>query len=273
MEDPKVILIIDDEADLVAMLKGILKRKGYCVLTAYNGKEGLQKIAETKPHLIILDINMPQMDGASFYANIYDHFHRKVKYPVLVLTARANLGELFAKLDVDGFMTKPFEIDAFTKEVEIIMAKHYGMPADQAALEIQEKRKDKKKQKKVLVIEDDQETFNKIVLAFANRGYELAASKNGVEGLEHAMINPPDMILIKLGLPDLPGDVVALKLKRMPKTMDVPLILYRPYDDRAVESVEKALCGKMGIDQLIESNDPQILLKETERIWREKDKE
>lgn len=271
MEDPKVILLIDDEVDIVTMLKGVLKRKGYCVLTAYNGKEGLQKLAETKPHLIILDINMPQMDGASFYEQIYDRFHRRVKYPVLVLTARANLGELFAKLDVDGFMTKPFEIDALTKEVEIIMAKHYGRPEGAAALEIKEKNKDKKKQKKVLVIEDDQEAFNKIVLAFANQGYELGASKNGVEGVEHAMANPPDMVLIKLGLPDLPGDVVALLLKRMPKTMDVPLVLYRPYNAKAVESVEKSLCEKIGIDHLIESDDPQILLKVAEKMWREKD--
>lgn len=267
MEDPKVILIIDDEVDIVMMLQGLLKRKGYCVLIAHNGKEGLQKIAETKPHLIILDINMPEMDGASFYEHIYDHANKRAQYPVLVLTARANLGELFAKLDVDGFMTKPFEIDAFLREVEIIIKKRYGMC--ESASEAKRDLPKKIKPSKVLVIEDDQEAFNKIVLTFANRGYDLSASKTGMEGLEHAMLSLPDIILIKLGLPDLAGDIVALKLKRMPKTMDIPLILYRPYNVRGETSVEEALCEKTGIDRLIDSDDPVVLLKEVERKWRE----
>ena len=51
-----------------------------------------------------------------------------------------------------------------------------------------------------------------------------------IEGLEHAMSSLPDMILIKLALPDLPGDVVALKLKRMARVKDVLRILYQPCD-------------------------------------------
>jgi DNA-binding response OmpR family regulator len=269
MEDPKVILIIDDEVDIVTMLKGLLKSRGYCVLTAHNGKEGLQRIAETKPHLIILDINMPEMDGASFYEHIYDRVNKKVKYPVLVLTARTQLGELFVKLDIDGFMSKPFELDIFMREIEIIMKKRYGMLSETAPGKKDDLLK-KKSPQNLLVIEDDQEAFNKIVLAFANCGYTLSVSRTGVAGLERAMMNPPDMILIKLGLPDLSGDIVALKLKRMPKTMDIPLILYRPYNVRGEYSVESSLCEKAGIDRLIESDDPQVLLKELERKWREK---
>jgi len=273
MEDPKVILIIDDEVDIVTMLQGLLKRNGYCVLTAYNGKEGLQKIAETKPHLIILDINMPEMDGASFYEQIYDKVNKKAKYPVLVLTARAHLGALFAKLDVDGFMSKPFELDAFMKEVEIIMTKRYGNPAARAALGIRQKQKDKKKARKVLVIEDDPEIFGKIVVEFTNRGYDLAGSRNGVDGLDHAMMDPPDMVLIKLGLPDLTGDVVALKLKRLPKTMDIPLLVYQPYNVRVDEAVEKVLCEKAGIEMIVDSNDSVALLKEAERVWEKIDRD
>ena len=273
MEDPKVILLIDDEVDIVTMLKGLLTSRGYCVLTAYNGKEGLQKIDETKPHLIVLDINMPEMDGASFYEHIYDRVNKKAKYPVLVLTARSNLGALFAKLDVDGFMSKPFELEAFIKEVEIIMAKRYGKPDDAAFSRMQQKQKNKKKPRKVLVIEDDPEVFGKIVVEFTNRGYDLAGSKNGVAGLEHAMMDPPDMVLIKLGLPDLAGEVVALKLKRLPKTMDIPLLVYQPFNVRVDDAVEKVLCEKAGIEMIVQSNDPAALVKEAERIWEKLDRD
>lgn len=76
------------------------------------------------------------------------------------------------------------------------------------------------------MVEDDPEVFGKIVVEFTNRGYDLAGSKRGVDGLAHAMMDLPDMVLIKLGRPDLTGDVVALKLWRLPKTMDIP----QPYN-------------------------------------------
>jgi len=265
MTEQKVILLIEDEADLVVMSRGLLTRKGYRVVTASNGKEGLEKLAEITPHLIILDINMPEMDGATFYEHIYDHANKKAKYPVMVVTARAHLGELFAKLDVDGFMTKPFELDQYLHEIEIIMSKRYGSPGDFAS-EKQNSQSPRKPVRKVLVIEDDQTAFDRIVLAFVNRGYDLAAAKTGVDGIEYAMENPPDMVLIKLGLPDLPGDVVALKLRKMPKTMDIPLLLYRPFDMRSVYTVEKQICDKIGIDKLVESDEPNALLSELEKL-------
>ena len=190
---------------------------------------------------------------------------------MMVLTARARLGELFAKLDVDAFMSKPFELDAFLHEVDIIMKRRYGILAEDAA-GTSALPSQKKKLQNILVIEDDQDAFNRIVLAFANRGYVLSGSKTGVDGIEHAMTNPPDVILINLGLPDLAGDIVALKLKRMPKTMDIPVILYRPFDIQTEYSVEKEICKKAGIDRLIESDDPQVLLKEIERKWAEAQK-
>jgi len=270
MTDSKVILIIDDEVDMVTMLKGLLQHKGYCVLTAYNGKEGLQKIAETRPHLIILDINMPQMDGASFYQQIYDHVNKKSKYPVLVLTARANMGSLFSKLDVDGFMTKPFEIDAFLQKVEIIMSTRYGVEESAVVPKDGDESQERETPKRVLVIEDDDEALDGIIRAFTKYGYDISGAENGVEGLEQAMLNPPDIVLIKLRLPDLSGDVVALKLKRMPKTSNIPLVLYQPFDIRNNFKIKEFLFEKMGVDRLIESNDPRILFKECERVWQKK---
>ena len=128
MGDKKMtILLIDDEVDLVDAVAFQLKaKKGYDVETAYNGVEGLEKLNEIVPDLIILDINMPKMGGVEFYRRISDA-QGKTRYPVLILTARANLEELFKDLNVDGFMTKPFELDTLYKEIDIIMEKRYGV--------------------------------------------------------------------------------------------------------------------------------------------------
>ncbi len=115
----KTILLIDDEVDLVDLVKFQLVAKGYNVVTANDGLEGLERLKIVKPDLIILDMNMPRMGGLEFYGKISTD-RGKSKYPVLVLTARANLEKTFKDIAVDGFMSKPFEIDQLILEVERI---------------------------------------------------------------------------------------------------------------------------------------------------------
>lgn len=119
MEKKKKILLIDDESDLVEMIKLQLETRGYEVVTAANGVEGQMKLLWMKPSLIILDMNMPRMGGLEFYNSILSP-HGRTKYPVLVLTARANLEKTFKDIEVDGFLSKPFEIDVLLSEVDRI---------------------------------------------------------------------------------------------------------------------------------------------------------
>ena len=118
----KIVLLIDDETDLVEMVKFQLEKKGYKVVPAYNGKEALDKLKDIKPDLIILDINMPTMGGLEFFNEISTE-HGQPKYPVLVLTARANLEGIFKAIEVGGFVSKPFEIDYLISEVDRITSK------------------------------------------------------------------------------------------------------------------------------------------------------
>ena len=77
------ILIADDESEMVQMLERFLNRNGYEICTAYSGKEAIAAI-KTVPDLILLDINMPDMDGISVCKTIRD----QVNVPILFLTAK-----------------------------------------------------------------------------------------------------------------------------------------------------------------------------------------
>jgi len=262
MTDKRKILLIDDEHDLVEMVREILTNCGYEVIAAYNGEEGLQKLESVSPDLIILDMNMPKMGGIAFYDCIYNQLEGKSRYPVLVLTARANLEQLFKDLNVDGFMTKPFEIDDLVNEVEMIIVKRSGgKPVARPVAAA------KRKQKKILLIEDDATISGRLATAFVNADYIVDAAKSGASAFEMIVDGQPDLVLIKLGLVDIPGDVLAGKLKRIPKTSGIPMILYSGAVNLAVL---RRLCEKTGLEGFVESSEPCILLKEAETLLARK---
>ena len=122
MDTNKRILIIDDEVDLIQLIGFQFKSKGFEVQTADDGLEALQKVHEFRPDLIILDVNMPRMGGLEFYSKICGTNGRPL-YPVLVLTARANIQGPFKDLEIDGFITKPFDIEHLVHEAELIIKK------------------------------------------------------------------------------------------------------------------------------------------------------
>ncbi len=109
-ESKKKILIVDDEADLVELLQVLLEQKGYEVFTAFDGQEGLDKVKEKRPDLVVLDVMMPKMDGYQMCRLLkFDEELRQI--PVILLTARGQERDKKTGRDVgaDDYMTKPFE--------------------------------------------------------------------------------------------------------------------------------------------------------------------
>ena len=106
------ILIIDDDTELLKMLKKYFEIKKYEVITAENGVEGLQKI-KLQPDIILLDVNMPNMDGIEVCRRVRD----KVSCPIIFLTARVDEQDVVSGLSSGGddYILKPFglkELDA-----------------------------------------------------------------------------------------------------------------------------------------------------------------
>ena len=106
------ILIIDDDAELLKMLRSFFEIKKYEVITAVNGTEGLNKL-KLQPDIILLDVNMPEIDGIEVCRRIRD----KIACPVLFLTARVEEQDIVNGLSSGGddYILKPFslkELDA-----------------------------------------------------------------------------------------------------------------------------------------------------------------
>ena len=118
---PKKILAVDDERHIVRLIQVNLERAGYTVVTAYDGREALQKIEAEQPDLVVLDVMMPYMDGLEALKRIRANPATRA-LPVIMLTAKAQDQDVFQGYShgVDIYLAKPFnpiELLTFIKRI------------------------------------------------------------------------------------------------------------------------------------------------------------
>jgi DNA-binding response OmpR family regulator len=121
----KVILCIEDEQEMIDLIRLILSRRGFEILGANGGKEGLEMIRKNHPDLVLLDLMMPEMDGWEVYQQMKaDETTRDI--PVIVVTAKAQsidkvLGLHIAK--VDDYIAKPFSPQELLASVDTVLGR------------------------------------------------------------------------------------------------------------------------------------------------------
>ena len=126
METKQHLLYIEDEQEMIELVRLILARRGFEVIGANGGREGLEAVRNTLPDLVLLDLMMPEMDGWDVYQQMKaDEATQNI--PVIVVTAKAQsidkvLGLHIAK--VDDYISKPFSPNELVESIEKVLAKN-----------------------------------------------------------------------------------------------------------------------------------------------------
>ncbi len=243
MKKKKKILICDDEADLVALLKLHLEKQGYLVETASDGEAGLKAVEEHKPDLLLLDINMPKMGGLEVYSRLTTSFGR-TRLPVIVFTTREELGDLFQDIDADAFLPKPFEVNVLFAQIENI----FNRKTEPEVFLV-----DLIDNPQVRVIRDTlvKERFRVTIVE------DLKALK------EKSGVSAPDFIVMEYMQKEIGGENFIRELKQINNLSRVPLIVYSysGFDGLA----DKAL--KLGADDYIGKPDkPQAIISAIRKL-------
>jgi len=125
------ILVVDDEKNIVDIIKFNLKREGYEVITAENGREAIEKNEAQKPDLIMLDIMMPEVDGYEACRKIREKYNT----PIIMLTARAEELDkvLGLELGADDYVTKPFGVRELMARVKANLRKRASVQEEKPA--------------------------------------------------------------------------------------------------------------------------------------------
>jgi len=129
MDNPKKILIVDDEAILLELLRTKVNREGFTVIEAHDGAEGLEKALTERPDLILLDIIMPKMDGITVLKNLRkDPWGKNV--PVIILS-NLNTAEAVEDSIANGVYDYLVKIDYTLEDLVAIIKKRLEVSAKQ----------------------------------------------------------------------------------------------------------------------------------------------
>lgn len=132
---PQRILVVDDDPKITSFLRRGLSLEGYEVAVANSGTEGLRMVAEQVPHLLILDIMMPGVDGLEVCRRVRmagEHF------PVLMLTARDTVADRVKGLDTgaDDYLVKPFALEELLARVRALLRRGKVAPEAEEGPEV-----------------------------------------------------------------------------------------------------------------------------------------
>jgi len=123
MDTKKTIMVVDDNPDIITIVKTILEGKGYNVLSASSGPELLNMLKNQKPDLIILDIMMPEMDGYTVNARLTENDATR-RIPVIILTAKGQMRDVFEMAsNVAFYMEKPFDPKHLREKIQDVLSK------------------------------------------------------------------------------------------------------------------------------------------------------
>jgi len=119
MPNNSTILYVEDNVDNRTLVRRILMAEGYNLLEAVNATQALEILGDTQPDLILMDINMPDMDGYSLTAQIKGTPGLE-SIPVVALTANVMRGDRERSLEAgcDGYIQKPIDIDMLSAQIE-----------------------------------------------------------------------------------------------------------------------------------------------------------
>lgn len=127
--DKELILVIDDEMHILELIKYNLEKEGYRVIVCENGEEGLEAIERDRPHLVILDLMLPGIDGLEVCRRIRGN-SSTAALPVLMLTAKGEEIDKVLGLETgaDDYLTKPFGIRELTARVRALLRRSTRLP-------------------------------------------------------------------------------------------------------------------------------------------------
>jgi CheY-like chemotaxis protein len=255
----KIILLVDDDPILSEVVKNRIEEAGYICLWERDGKEGLARLYATPPHLLVLDIMMPSMNGYE----VLEHINADpvlAATPVMVIS---NSGEPVEIQKILRLGVKDFIVKAHFSPEEVIEKIKKIIGESDSGSEVAGGRKPREKTT-ILIVEDDMTLSEIATDRLRHEGYQVYTVFDGNDGLKVAMEMRPDIILLDILMPGMNGFEVLEKLKADPALRGIAVIIFSNLAQEK-DIAKGRLLG--AADYIVKSNfTPSLIVEHIEQV-------
>jgi two-component system cell cycle response regulator len=226
---PTVLVIEDNEMNM-KLVRSMLMLDRYRVLEAVDAEAGILLAREHHPELILMDIQLPGMDGLSATRIIKKDPALKA-IPVVALTSYAMQGDdkKISEAGCDAYITKPIDTRSFMRAIRKFCTNAQNSTEFRKEVASQ-KEKNAGDRARILIVDDDPRNVKSLSAQLAKSQYEILQAYGGMEALEKARKTSPDLILLDIMMSDLNGYEVTKRLRNESKTAHIPVILITALD-------------------------------------------
>ncbi len=223
--ETKSVLVVEDDRMAADLLTLYLTNAGYNVIVAVDGEEAIKKAKEFHPFLITLDIMLPKIDGWDVLSELKNS-PDVADIPVIIVSIVDNK-ELGFSLGAVEYLIKPIERE------KLITTVNACVPAEKLT----------GKPMKVLVVDDDEKAVKYMSAVLESAGFEVLKAYSGKAGINLAIHNAPDLMILDLMMPEISGFDVIERLRVHPTAKGIPIIICSAKDITAEE--KKVLNGNI----------------------------
>ncbi|MGX7709009.1 response regulator [Methylobacterium sp. Gmos1] len=203
-----LVLVVDDDPATRDLLARFLRRDGFTVATAADGRAGLEQARRLRPRVVLLDVTMPRMDGWAVLRALRADPEFGAT-PVIMVTVLDEQNLAFS-LGATDYLHKPVEWGALKEAMERFRPAIHEGP--------------------VLVVDDDPDVRERMTTMLTREGWRVASAENGLAGLEAVGVRKPGLILLDLMMPELDGFGFLRALRDRPEWRDIPVVVLTAKD-------------------------------------------
>ena len=237
----KNALIVDDDQSIRLSLEKLVKREYFSPLLAADAKTALEILSQEEIDIVILDVNLPDMDGLEVLKKIKE---KKPECEVIVITGQGTREIAIESLrrGAIDYLDKPIEVEEFSAAV--------GRAQEQLA-----ERKELRYKNRLLVIDDEEEVVEPLKIFLEKKGYEVAYALNGREGLEIIENSKVDVLITDINMDDMDGIELLEQAKKLCPDIEGIMITGLRDQELAIKSLRAGACDYMvkpfSLDELL----------------------
>jgi signal transduction histidine kinase/DNA-binding response OmpR family regulator len=220
----RTILVVDDEMNIIRVMRHILEAEGYTVLEALSGAEALRRAKADRPDLILLDVLLPDIDGFEVLERLRGE-PSSADIPVVILSILEAKEESF-RLGAQDYCNKPIDRARLLETVQGLL----GDPTQEV---------------RILAVDDDPHILTAITQMLSSRGYRVSGAKDGLEALVRARDELPHLIVLDLYMPEMDGFEVIRRLRGWEETAHIPILVLTASD----VALDEARAMKLGAER------------------------